>query len=323
MKFFIIFLQFSFLLSNAASAEPFATTVYGRTADLQSLQKLVNITDLHKIIQIMETTNLKIYKIPVSTDGKQTQSFDFLDSAPVKNFPELAYKVSDVDSGSALFVSQNEIPHFPKNIILIASDANPMTVFHEFTHHLFEIQNHKDTQDITNYQNAYENMLRRFNFKTSKIMLNYSLLISKQWRDEIKDLCEEYSNSIEQGQGTLAAEEVAVETALLNLLVDSKSPHLNLKRAQQGINGYAQGLIIRSDDLARNILALNDLIVTEGIDQDPHAQETERIEWAKRRVKIEKVIFAYIDGPLEKMKKQVLSAQETLRHLQESKKHQH
>ncbi len=297
------------LAAGQAFAKTLATTVYGRTADLTILETLGQQENLSEMVKAMESVRVRIYKVPGSSDAKAIRYFSFLLEAPVGEFPDLLDKVSDVGPQSALFSTQSEIHGAKTNVILIADDALPMTVLHEFSHHLFESQNHQQTAELSKAQAEGNAVLTRFNFKTRKVMLDNSLLVSKQWRDEIKSIAEEYAATVNSGQGQIASEEIVVETALLRTLVDTKSKYLNLKRANEGINGYAQGLAIRSNSLIENIYALDDLIVTEGFNQDPETSDEERKDWQQRRSKMEKSLHDYQQGPLKQMKAQVEAAQ--------------
>ena len=140
-------------------------------------------------------------------------------------------------------------------------------------------------------------------------MMNRDLLLSKQWRDEIKIVSEEYVESIEAGQGAISAEEVTVESSLLQILASAHSPFLNWKRANHGINIYAAGLLKTSEGLALNILALNDMVMTDGILLDPSAEDSERSDWYQRSQRIEVKIRACLNGPVSRMKSEILKAQ--------------
>ncbi len=308
-----VFICLISLVAHSSSAKTIVTTVYNRQADITILEKLVQIKDLRQLVRLMEKENVKIFKVTPKELANTESTFSFLAEASVTQHPELQAKIIEVDSGSALFSTQDELPSATSNIILIASDAEPMTLIHEFVHHLFELQNHADTEKITASQIEAESILRRFNFKTRKVMMNYSLLISKQWRDEIKSVIEDYTSTVDSSQGHVSAEEVAIETALVQLLIQQKSVHLNLDRAANGINNYALGLTGRSESLVQNIFALNDLLVTDGMNQDPETTDAEREDWKLRRTRVEIKLNAYLNGPLASMRKQIQSAQELLK----------
>ncbi len=300
------------LLSQVALAKTIVRTVYGRAADITVMEKLVKMTDLTEIVRIIESHKVKIYKVAPDKPSDEEATFNFLPAPPIGQLPDLIPKIADVDSGSALFTTRDGVQGAATNIILLASDAKPMTLLHEFIHHLIEVQNHAETEKITKAQLESESILRRFNFKTRKVMMDNSLLISKQWRDEIKVVSEEYTSTINSSQGSIGAEEVATETVMLKLLIKQKSPHLDLVRAEKGINNYATGLTTQSEGLVRNIFALNDLIVTEGMNQDPETSDLERKDWQKRRSIIEKKLNTYLNGPIAAMRAQIKSVQHLL-----------
>lgn len=293
-------------------------TAYGRKADISELSEIVKLKNIEDVVYRFEEFNLQIYKVKISKNQneKKKETFAFLKEAPISLYPELEMKMLEIDSGSALFSSKNDFLNSKTNIILIADDASPMTIFHEFIHHLFEIQNPEKTEEISKEQINYEMFLRRFNFKTRKVMLDNSLLISKKWRDEIKELAEEYVQKIDDGQGIIAAEEIAIESALVPLMQEGGSIFFELERSKQGINNYSRGLITRSESLVYNIFALNDLIITEGINQDPNVTDEEKNDWSIRKTAIEKKLNKYLNGPIFKMRESVKKAQEILASLE-------
>jgi hypothetical protein len=301
-----------------ALAEPLAMTVYGRKADLALLNKVSQIPSLNSMVQEMEQGNVKIYKVPraIKADAQRSKTFDFLPSVPVEQAAKFEEKVADVQSEGALFVTQDEIPGASSNFILIANDAEPMTLLHEYIHHLFETQNHQETTKIGEMESEHNSFLRRFNFKTGKILSDRDLLASKLWRDEIKSLSEEYVESMESGQGIILAEEVAVETNLAKILIANGSPHFDIQRAHVGIDTYASGLVKLSESHADQILALNDVIRTDGISQDPEATDSERSDWSQRSKVMEVKLRTYINGPIASMKSQVRDAQKLLKALE-------
>lgn len=317
---FIAGLSFAIITSANSGLESVAVTAYGRKADLTALVELVNVKNLPLLVKKMQNYNVSIYQVPIDSASAANQNFTFLNQVPAEKFPELAFKLSEVDSGSALFTTKDEIKNATANVILIASDAEPMTLLHEFAHHLFENQNHEDTAAITELEKDNYSFLRRFNFKTSKVMLDNSLLLSKLWRDEIKELAEEYANSVESKQGRSASEEIAIESTLIKILAQEKSHFLNLERARGGIVRYGIGLTVVSESLVRNIFALNDLIVTEGLNQDTSTTEEEKTDWQTRRAKIELKLNQYLDGPLARMRAQIYAAKDYLELLEKQKK---
>jgi ACT domain-containing protein len=299
-----------FSLSAISHASTIVETAYGRRADISVLTDIVKLKNLEEIVNRLENEGVRIYKVKM--EGIKESRLSFLKDAPVDLYPDLAEKIADVDSRSAMFCTKSEISNSKTNIILIAEDAEPMTLIHEFMHHLFETQNHDQTDYITETQKKYSVFLRRFNFKTRKVMLDNGLLVSKLWRSEIEEVAEEYANTINEGQGQIAAEEVAIESALSSLLQNDDGFLFNLTRAKEGVNGYALGLTIRSESLVRNIIALDDLVITEGLNQDPEATMEERQAWLARKEILENKLNDYLNGPLAIMGKQVKSAQNIL-----------
>lgn len=116
-------------------------------------------------------------------------------------------------------------------------------------------------------------------------MLNNRLLLSKQWRDEIKEVTEDYTATVNRGQGPIASEEIAIETTLRRVLVATKSKYLNLKSADEGLN------------------------------LDSTATEAERNDWQNRRITMEKTLHAYQAGPMKLMQAQVQMALDLVKKL--------
>lgn len=303
-------------ITQIATATWLAETAYGRRANFEQVRALVSNSNLPAVVSEMQAHSLQIFKvrIPEHERMKQNHFFDFLPDIPAEKYPELRAEADDVGSASAVFITQNSVVGSSSNFILIAEDALPMTIFHEFCHHLFEVQNHLATEKITEIQIENQKLNRRFDFKTRKVMLDNGLLVSKLWREEIKELIEDMTGSISAGKNDfiMAAEEIAVELNLLKILAEKKSGYMNRERAEQGINGYASGLLSRSQGVVRNTMSLADLITTEGLNQDPAATNEEKLDWKVRQKVVEQKLNAFLRGTWARMRSQVDEAQAIL-----------
>ena len=230
----------------AAHAQTFET-VYGRKADVSILNQLSKLKNLKEVVAEMEKTSVKFYKVK-DTDmnqGNPKQSyFHFLPDVPDNLVSKLEEQIKDTGSEAALFISWNDICDNCTNIILISETANPMTLFHEFTHHLFEIQNRKDTLGISKNQEEFKSFLRIYNRRIGAALFDEDAFRLRNWRENFDGYVDDYSKTFDVIQGRMGSEEVAIEVGLLKIMSPSQSPFFDLIRARQGIYVYSQQSVI-------------------------------------------------------------------------------
>lgn len=302
-KVFVVLLMMS-SFSVSVYAQEFET-IYGRKADVLALRKVLVKPNLQDAVSEMLKSDLLIYKVPVdvSSDPElkdKAKTFDFLPAVPEKLKAKLQSQIADVSGEGALFVTWNDFDS-DKNVILISEYAKPGTVFHEFTHHLFEAQNRSQTLKITAEQQKFQEFLRIYNRRVSGALMDDYSLSKRSWRENYDEYVNEYSKTFDNAQGYLNAEEVAIEVGLFKLMIEVRSPHFDLARAKEGILLYSQNSIVNGSMFRVNgVLALMDKIRTGAKQPDS--------DWTPEEENKRAELYKQITRRLEKFKKQRLGA---------------
>ena len=284
IKISLFFVGFA-ILTNANLQAKNLETVYGRRADIAALENVIGMKDLVQIVKSMEKAGVRIFRVLETEESqiknqveklKKKKYFDFLPLIPINLDSKLRYKASEIQDEAALFISWNEIgSEKDGNIILIAEYALPTTLFHEFTHHLFEINNRADTIRISEDQNKYNNDLGTFTKRMGKVLFDRNLLVNPLWRRDIDNAIADTQTLADVVQSRTISEEIAVESGLLTLMWETRSPWFNSERAHQGIHAYGQGLVNMSKDSMENVLSLMDVVRTDGENMDLETKEDE------------------------------------------------
>ena len=305
IKLSFVFLGFTLFTVSNSYAKNFET-VYGRKADVTVLERLIRLKDLDQIVASMEKTGLRIFRVLETEENKiidqakkkkKTKYFDFLPTVPNDLKEKLKYYESDAQDESAIFISWNEIgPENDGNIILISEYVSPTTLFHEFAHHLFEINNRVDTLKYSEDQNKYNSEHGILVRRMGKVLFDRSLLVNPLWRRDIDNSIADTQILAVVVEGRLVSEEVAVESGLLKLMWESQSPWFDIERAHQGIHRYGQGLVNMSQGIMNNVLALMDIVRTDGENMDPTVTEDE----IKRRKTLYEPLKKKMDNYLTK-----------------------
>lgn len=294
---FLVFTLFTLSNSYAKNFE----TVYGRKADVTMLERMIRLNDLGQIVASMQKTGVRIFRVLETEDNKlidqaekmkKTKYFDFLPTIPNDLEEKLKYYTSDAQDEAAIFISWNVIGSEKEgNIILISEYVSPTTLFHEFAHHLFEIDNRIDTLQISADQNKYNSEHGVLNKRMAKVLYDRSLLVNRLWRRDIDNAIADTQVLAVVVEGRLISEEIAVESGLLKLMWESQSPWFDYKRAHLGIHGYGQGLVNMSRGTMNNVLALMDVVRTDGENMDPTVTEDE--------IKTRKILYEPLQKKME------------------------
>lgn len=323
MNIFKIFkgLVYSFALIIAASsslahAQVFET-VYGRKANVAVLRKVLVMTDLKEIAAEMEKFRVKIYKVVDPHLKGKSKHFAFLPEVPKHLRESLASQIAEVSDESAMFVSWNDICCNSNNVLLVSEAANPTTLFHEFTHHLFEIQNRNDTVAISEEQKSIGAFLAIYNRRIGAALLDEGNFEKRHWRENFDSYVDDYSKTFDTAQGQLKAEEIAIETGLVRLMIEVQSPWFTKSRAEEGVLIYGQKIIIDGTlSLIESAKAfMSKLRTTAKLNGAEDWTQEEDIRRAQLHATITKRLDAYLRGSLDKMQQQVSEAKATLEQL--------
>lgn len=308
----------AFASKAKTSNTEYLETVFGRKVEVSNLKRLLQIKDLKQVVSEMEKTGVHFYKVLDPTKTTSTATFSFLSEVPKNLSEELTPHMEGVGSGSALFTTWDGLCCNLGNVIFVSETAEPTTLFHEFTHHLFEKQNRDKTKAISADHKKLSEFLRIYNLRISSALLNDYSFSKRNWRENFDSLIDENSRTFETSRGPDLSEEIAVETGLVKLMLEVNSPHFSLERAKHGLAVYCQANIIdyQSKTMIGDIFGLMDQI-KKGT-QQPNSDYTE--EEGKIREKLYAEITQRLNEYLAKrvgaMQKQVDEANARLNMLQ-------
>lgn len=306
-----------FASTSVAQAQVFET-VYGRKANVAILRNVLVMEDLKEVAAEMEKFQVKIYKVVDPNLKGKSKHFSFLPEVPKQLRESLASQIAEVSDESAMFVSWNDICCNSNNVLLVSEAANPTTLFHEFTHHLFEMQNRNDTVAISDEQKSVGTFLNIYNRRIGAALLDDGSFEKRHWRENFDSYVDDYSKTFDAVQGQLKAEEVAIETGLVKLMLEVKSPWFSLARAKEGVFIYGQKVII---DGTHNLIEATKAFMSRLRTTAKFVGSADwSIEEDERRAQMQAIVFQrlqnYSQGPLRKMQQQVTEAKETLDKLQ-------
>lgn len=252
-------------LSTSISFSQQFETIYGRKANVSKLAEILKIKDLKQVVAEMQKTDVKIFKVIDHSPEvqKKERPFKFLSEVPEGLKESLHSYIEETKDEAAIFVSWNEFGSKSTNVILVSEASHPTTLFHEFSHHLFEIQNRNDTLRISEEQKKNGEFLYIYNRRTNAALFNEASFIQRSWRENFDGYVNDYSKVFDSAQGQLKSEEVAIEVGLLKLMLETRSPHFKLSRAREGIFGYSQQVIVSGTvSLIQQVMAFMSLIKT-------------------------------------------------------------
>ncbi|HEY1080019.1 MAG TPA: hypothetical protein VGE46_07970 [Bdellovibrio sp.] len=302
-----------FVSSSVAQAQVFETA-YGRKANVAILRKVLMLTDLKQVTAEMEKFQVKIYKVVDPNLKGKSKHFSFLPEVPKHLRESLSSQMAEVSDESAIFVSWNDICCNSNNVLLVSEAAQPATLFHEFTHHLFEMQNRNDTVLISDEQKEVGEFLTIYNRRISAALLDENSFEMRHWRENFDSYVDDYSRTFDTAQGQLKAEEVAIETGLAKLMIEIHSPWFSQSRAREGVLIYGQKIIING---TLSLLEATKAFMSK-LRRTP--KEIGSADWTpeedERRARLQATILQRLEnyrrGPLSRMQQQVNEAKDAL-----------
>ncbi len=310
---------------TAAAKNPVFKTIYDREADVLALRKVLMSPTLLGAVNEMRKSNVLIYKVAVDASADpdlkgKSRTFEFLPPVPEHLKTRLESQIAEVNGEGALFVTWNDFDS-DKNVILISEYAKPGTVFHEFAHHLFETQNHSETLALSKNQKEFQDFLRIYNRRVTGALMDDYSLSRRNWRENYDEYINEYSKTFENAQGYINAEEVAIEVGLLKLMIEVKSPHFDVARANEGILLYAQKSIVNGSLFrVEGVFALMDTIRTGAKQSDSDWTPEEDIQRNQLYDQITKRLNSFKKYRISALQLQIDEAKKILQELEASPK---